>query len=66
MDNKNNNDKKDFNNNEKETNQISYLAIGIVLGVAIGTALKNLALGLALGIAIGAGIDFQKSREKDK
>lgn len=66
MSDKNNNDKKDFNDNEKTPKETSYLAVGIALGVGLGVAFKNIGLGLALGVAIGAGIDSQKSQKNNK
>lgn len=44
MDDKDNNDKKDFKDKDSETkpNQVSYLAVGIALGAALGVALKNI------------------------
>ncbi|HZK33504.1 MAG TPA: hypothetical protein VFC60_03290 [Tissierellaceae bacterium] len=45
----------------KETDNTSYLAIGISLGLVFGIVLKNIALGLVLGVAIGTGIDTKKS-----
>lgn len=66
MDDKNNDNKKDFNDNETKPKRISYLAVGIALGAGIGAALKNIGLGLAIGIAIGAGVDSQKFKKNDK
>lgn len=60
------NDNKDNEKQDKKTDDIPFLALGISLGAAFGILMDNLALGMGIGVAIGAALDGMKSRDKEK
>jgi len=66
MGDKNSNHKDDLKDNEKKTEGIPYIALGIAFGVALGAAFKNVGLGIVLGVVVGAVMETIKSKNENK
>lgn len=49
-------------NEAKNKNNISYLAIGISLGIIFGTLLNNIGVGIAIGAGLGVALDSSKNK----
>lgn len=64
MSDKNNNHKDDLKDNEKKTEGIPFIALGIALGVVFGAAFKNVGIGIALGVVFGVVMETIKSKKR--
>ena len=59
--------------NNKDTNDVRYLPIGMCIGIGVGMAIGagmgnipiGMSIGLSVGVCIGAVIDFRNDKKSD-